>query len=143
MASLFDSFFMVGFECSTQRRKDGVRLDLIRATAHDTHARRDYERCVELGIGTARDGLRWHLIETSPGVYDWSSWTPMLEAAAAAGVEVIWDVLHYGSPDFIRQGGPDFIQAFAAFAAEAVRVHRAVTGAAATLCPINEISFFT
>lgn len=140
---LFNSFFMAGFECSTHRRRDGTRLDLIRATGHDTHVAGDYRRCLEVGIGTVRDGLRWHLIEASRGVCDWSSWVPMLEAAAATGVQVVWDMLHYGSPDWIDQGDPEFIHAYARFAAEAVRVHRAVTGAAPILCPINEISFFT
>jgi hypothetical protein len=74
--SLFDSFFMAGFECSTHRRRDGIRLDLIRATGHDTHVASDYRQCGELGIRTIRDGLRWHLIEASEGVYDWSSWLP-------------------------------------------------------------------
>jgi beta-glucosidase/6-phospho-beta-glucosidase/beta-galactosidase len=134
---------MAGFECSTHRRKDGVRLDLIRATAHDKHVASDYRQCTNLGIRTVRDGIRWHLIETSPGTYDWSSWVPMLEAAAAEGVQVIWDVLHYGSPDWLAQGDAEFVSAYARFAAEAVRVHRSVTGAAPILCPINEISFFT
>jgi hypothetical protein len=140
---LFDSFFMAGFECSTHRRHDGTRLDLIRATGHDTHVASDYRQCSELGIRTVRDGLRWHLIEASPGRYDWSSWLPMLEAAAATGVQVVWDVLHYGSPDWIGQGDPEFAHAYARFAAEAVRVHRSVAGTSPILCPINEISFFT
>jgi beta-glucosidase/6-phospho-beta-glucosidase/beta-galactosidase len=143
MPSLFDSFFMAGFECSSHRRKDGVRLDLIRATAHDRHALGDYSACAALDLRTIRDGLRWHLIETAPGVYDWSSWLPMVEAARAAGVRVIWDVFHYGSPDFIDQRSPDFIQAYARFAAAAVRELRAATGEPAMVCPINEISFFT
>jgi beta-glucosidase/6-phospho-beta-glucosidase/beta-galactosidase len=134
---------MAGFECSTHRRRDGVRLDLIRATAHDKNVASDYRQCRDLGIRTIRDGLRWHLIEPVPGSYDWSSWAPMLEAAAAEGVQVIWDVLHYGSPDWIGQSDPKFVGAYARFAAEAVRVHRKVTGAAPILCPINEISFFT
>jgi len=77
----FASFFQAGFECSSHRRRDGVRLDLIRATSHDRHAALDYRQCVQLGLRTLRDGLRWHLIEKSPGQYDWSSWMPMLEAA--------------------------------------------------------------
>jgi hypothetical protein len=28
------------------------------------------------GIRTVRDGLRWHLIETAPGRYDWGSLLP-------------------------------------------------------------------
>lgn len=139
----FQSFFMAGFECSSHRRPDGLRLDLIGSTAHDRLALPDYQGCTALGIRTVRDGLRWHLIETAPGRYDWSSWLPMLEAAAEAGVEVIWDVLHYGAPDHVDLGAPDFISSFACFAGEAARVHRELTGRAALACPINEISFFT
>ncbi|HTH27093.1 MAG TPA: hypothetical protein VL918_01320 [Sphingobium sp.] len=142
-SSRFDSFFMAGFECSSHRRKDGVRLDLIHATGHDRHAHDDYRRCAALGLRTVRDGLRWHLIETAPGVYDWSSWTPMLRAAREAGVSVIWDIYHYGSPDFLDQRAPAFIDAYARFAAAAVRVHREETGEAPMVCPINEISFYT
>jgi beta-glucosidase/6-phospho-beta-glucosidase/beta-galactosidase len=142
-APLFNSFFMAGFECSTHRRRDGVRLDLIRATGHDMLVASDYQRCLDMGIGTVRDGLRWHLVEATRGVYDWSSWIPMLEAATAKGVQVVWDMLHYGSPDWIGQGDAEFVDAFARFAAEAVRVHRSVAGTAPILCPINEISFFT
>src|SRR5947207_3063730 len=96
-AHRFDSFFQAGFECSSHRRRDGVRLDLIRATGHDKHVLRDYRLCSELGFRTLRDGLRWHLIEKAPGKYDWSSWVPALEAAEQAGIEIIWDLFHYGS----------------------------------------------
>ena len=137
------SFFMAGFECSSHRRPDGERLDLIAATAHDRLALEDYRSCSDFGLLTIRDGLRWHLIEREDGSYDWSSWVPMLEAAAEAGVQVIWDLFHYGSPDHIDRGSPAFIEAYARFAAEAVRVHRAVTGTAPIVCPINEISYLT
>lgn len=140
---LFDGFFMAGFECSSHRRKDGVRLDLIHATGHDRHVLDDYRRCADLGLRTIRDGLRWHLIETAPGVYDWSSWIAMLRAAREADVRVIWDIYHYGSPDFLDQRAPEFIAAYAQFAAAAVRVHREEMGHAPLVCPINEISFYT
>jgi beta-glucosidase/6-phospho-beta-glucosidase/beta-galactosidase len=141
--TLFDSFFMAGFECSSHRRGDGVRLDLIHATGHDRHAAGDYGRCAELGLKTIRDGLRWHLIETADGVYDWSSWLPMLRAAREAGVTVIWDLYHYGSPDHLEQKSPAFVDAYARFAAEAARIHREETGEPMLACPVNEISFFT
>jgi hypothetical protein len=94
MTGPFDSFFQAGFECSSHRRTDGVRLDLIGATSHDRHVLGDYRQCAELGFRTLRDGLRWHLIEKSPGRYDWSSWLPMLVAAEQVGVQVIWDLFH-------------------------------------------------
>ena len=139
--STFASFFQAGFECSSHRRRDGVRLDLIRATSHGRHARSDYRQCADLGLRTLRDGLRWHLIETSPGRYDWSSWMPMLEAAEQAGVEIIWDLFHYGSPDHVDQGAPDFPRRFAEFAVAALEVQQSVSDRPPLVCPLNEINF--
>ena len=133
---------MAGFECSSHRRPDGLRLDLIRSTGHDTLALQDYRSCRSLGIRTVRDGVRWHLIEQQPGIYDWSSWQPMLEATEEAGVQPIWDLCHYGFPDHLQLDSATFIDAYADFAAEAARVHRHVTGRAPLVCPINEISYF-
>ena len=64
---------MGGFECSTHRNRSGRRLDMIAATRHDEFAEQDYQRLLDLGIQTARDGVRWHLIETEPGKYDFAS----------------------------------------------------------------------
>jgi beta-glucosidase/6-phospho-beta-glucosidase/beta-galactosidase len=143
MAFTFDSFFQAGFECSSHRRRDGVRLDLIRATAHDKHALRDYRQCRELGFQTLRDGLRWHLIEKTPGQYDWSSWIPMLEAAESVGVQVIWDLFHYGSPDCVDQGAPDFPDRFTAFALAALEVQQSLSDRPPLVCPLNEINFLS
>ena len=140
-ATAFDSFFQAGFECSSHRRRDGIRLDLIRATGHDKHVLQDYRLCRKLGFGTIRDGLRWHRIETFPGKYDWSSWLPALEAAEAAGVEIIWDLFHYGSPDCLDQAGEDFPERFTEFALAAIDVHQSVSGRPPLICPVNEINF--
>ena len=134
---------MAGFECSTQRRRDGVRLDLIAATHHEALAAADYRACAERGMRTIRDGLRWHLIERTPGVYDWSSWRSMLRSAKAAGVQVVWDLCHYGWPDFLDLWSPRWVESFAAFAEAAAQVFREETGEIPLWCPVNEISFFT
>jgi len=139
--NIFAGFFQAGFECSSHRRRDGVRLDLVRATAHDKHVLYDYRACKRLGFETLRDGLRWHLIEKSPGNYDWSSWVPALEAAEEAGVQIIWDLFHYGSPDHVDQGADDFHQRFADFAVAALEVQRTVSRRTPVVCPLNEISF--
>jgi hypothetical protein len=139
---LFASFFGGGFECSSHRRRDGRRLDLLAATAHDRHAHADYLRLQAHGMRTARDGLRWHLIETSPGRYDWSSFLPMLRAAQGAGVQVIWDLCHYGYPDHQRIWGADFVAGFARFAAAAAEVVAAESDEVPLYCPVNEISYW-
>ncbi len=65
---LFRSVFLGGFECSTHRRADGRRLDLIAATRHDALAEQDYRQLASNGIRAARDGVRWHLVEAAaPG----------------------------------------------------------------------------
>jgi beta-glucosidase/6-phospho-beta-glucosidase/beta-galactosidase len=137
----FASFFQAGFECSSHRRRDGVRLDLIRATSHDRHAASDYRQCAQLGLRTLRDGLRWHLIEKSPGHYDWSSWMPMLEAAEREGLQIVWDLLHYGSPDCVDQAGPDFAERFTSFALAALEVQQSVSSRPPSIVPMNEINF--
>jgi hypothetical protein len=141
--STFASFFQAGFECSSHRRRDGVRLDLIRATSHDRHVASDYRQCVELGLRTLRDGLRWHLIETAPGRYDWSSWLPALEAAEQLDLQIIWDLFHYGSPDCVDQAAPDFAERFTDFAVAALEVHESVSGRPPSVCPLNEINFLS
>jgi hypothetical protein len=143
MTDIFDGWFLAGFECSSHRRRDGVRLDLIRATGHDKHVLNDYRQCRELGFRTLRDGLRWHLIEKSPGKYDWSSWLPALEAAEAADVQVIWDLFHYGSPDHVDQAAPDFPERFAEFALAAIELQQSISGRPPLVCPLNEINFLS
>jgi len=142
-ARTFASFFQAGFECSSHRRRDGVRLDLIRATGHDKHVLQDYRQCRQLGFQTLRDGLRWHLIEKSPGQYDWSSWRPALEAAEEAGVEIIWDLFHYGSPDCVDQAAPDFPDRFTEFALAAIELQQSVSKRPPLVCPLNEINFLS
>jgi hypothetical protein len=110
---LFRSFFMAGFECSTHRNMSRRRLDMIAATHHDMMAYEDYAQLGEHGIRTARDGVRWNLIETSPGQYDWSSVLPMIRAGERAGCQVIWDLCHYGWPDDLDVFSPAFVDRFA------------------------------
>src|SRR5262245_66600264 len=96
--SPFRSFFMGGFECSTHRLRSGRRLDVIAATSHDRFALADYRRLAGVGMKTMRDGLRWHLIERTPGVYASSSVGRMPAAARAAAVRGRWAVRQYGWP---------------------------------------------
>ncbi|MDB5374766.1 MAG: beta-glucosidase, partial [Belnapia sp.] len=139
--SLFASIFLGGFECSTHRRRDGRRLDLIAGTRHDLLAAEDYRQLTEHGIRAARDGVRWHLIEIAPGRYDWSAVLPLLRAAEASGVRVVWDLCHYGWPDGLDVFSAAFVERFAHYAAAFARLHLEVTGRPAMVCPVNEISF--
>ena len=52
----FASLLMAGFECSSHRRGDEVRLHSNRATADEKHALGDDRSCAALGLRTIRDG---------------------------------------------------------------------------------------
>lgn len=111
------------------------------AVQHERFCVEDYKRLRELGIQSARDGVRWNLIERG-GAYDWSSWIPMLEAARAENMQVIWDLFHYGWPDGLDIFSPRFIERFAQFCGAAARIFREHSDETAFYSPMNEISFF-
>ena len=139
--ALFQSFIQGGFECSTHKRKSGLRLDIIASSEHDQFALEDYRQLQGFGIRTVRDGVRWYRVETQAGQYDWSSWLPMLQAAQAAGTQVVWDLLHYGWPDDVDIWQPSFVDRFARFAGAAARLVREHSDAVPFYAPVNEISF--
>lgn len=139
----FDSFLLAGFECSSQRRNDGRRLDLLNTTGHARWASSDYHQISAMGIRSIRDGLRWHLIESRPGHYDWSSFLPMLRAAQACDLQVIWDLCHYGYPDDLDIWRPEFVERFAKFCAAVAKLMREEGVEYPFYSPLNEISFWS
>jgi len=116
---------------------------VIAATEHDRFAGLDYARVRRLGIRTVRDGARWHRIERSPGRYDFSSLLPMVRAARDAGVQVIWDLCHYGWPDGLDVFRPEFVDRFAEYARAVARLVAAETDEPPVWSPVNEISFWS
>lgn len=140
---LLGSFFLGGFECSTHRLRSGKRLDEVAFTRHDDFADLDYRRLVNLGMRGAREGIRWHLIERSPGNYDFSSAIKQLAAARQVGAVVIWDLLHYGWPDWLEIFEPRFVDRFAELARRFARLLADEGIGQPFICPVNEISFFS
>jgi beta-glucosidase/6-phospho-beta-glucosidase/beta-galactosidase len=134
---------MGGFECSSHMNKAGRRLDLIEATRHEEFAFTDYERLRSLGISTARDGVRWHLIEKQPFEYDFSSLEPLVLAANRAELEIIWDYFHYGYPSDLDIFSKEFSDRFASFARATTAYLTENLNGPLHICPVNEISFFS
>jgi hypothetical protein len=140
---IFRSFFAGGFECSTFRRRSGQRQDFIAATAHDRFADRDYLLLQHYGLRVAREGVRWHLVEPTPGHYDFSSVMPIVRAARAAGTQVIWDLCHFGWPDHLDLFKPEFVAALARYGAAFAQWLAAELDGPGFFVPVNEISFFS
>ncbi|HKH29143.1 MAG TPA: glycosyl transferase family 1, partial [Sphingomicrobium sp.] len=97
--SIFPTFFMGGFECSTFVWKDRERKDYVEATGHDRHLAADYAAAMDLGVGVVREAIRWPRVDLGGGRYDWSSVKAAQDAATECKITPIWDLCHYGFPD--------------------------------------------
>jgi hypothetical protein len=139
--ALLKSFWIAGFESSCHRLADGRRLDLVASTRHDRFAAADYRRLRGLGIATARDGAGWPRA-ASGRTLDLSALLPRIRAARDAGVQVIWDLCHYGWPDGVDIWKPEFVDRLASYARAVARLVAAETDEPPIYTPINEISFW-
>jgi beta-glucosidase/6-phospho-beta-glucosidase/beta-galactosidase len=132
---------MAGFESSCQINGGGVRLDLIAATQHDQLIEEDYGRLKEIGIATVREGMRWHLIDRGRRM-DFSSVLPVVNAAERLGIQVLWNLCHYGWPEDVQLHTSGFVERFARYCGAAARLISDHTSTVPFYVPINEISFF-
>jgi beta-glucosidase/6-phospho-beta-glucosidase/beta-galactosidase len=139
---LFDSFLLAGFESACHINRAGLRLDMLALTQHNNQVSTDYELLRSFNIRAVRDGTCWPLIERG-GKFDFSSLVPMLEAANQHGMQVVWNILHYGCPDDIDLLSPTFVDRFARYCAELARFINNHTDRVPFYTPINEISFLS
>jgi beta-glucosidase/6-phospho-beta-glucosidase/beta-galactosidase len=138
---VFRSFWMGGFESACQINTRGVRIDMLAATQHDEQAADDYDRVRGLGMRVVRDGVRWPCVETAPEQYDWRTFVPMVRAAERAGVQVIWNLMHYGWPPDVDILSGAFVDRFARFCRHVARIVRDEAAHPPCYVPVNEISF--
>jgi len=116
---------------------------LVAATKHDEFAFSDYKRLQEQGMRMAREGVRWHLVETKPGHYDFSSAMPIVQAARATETQVIWDLCHFGWPDHLDVFKPEFVESLARYGAAFANWLADEMEGPGFFVPVNEISFFS
>ena len=140
---IFPTFFLSGFECSSFDWKDRGRRDVAAELQHYSHADEDYAMLPRLGIGVAREGIPWPLVDRGNGVYDFSLLDDLIAAQRRHQVLPIWDLCHYGYPDGLDPYAEAFPHRFAAYARAAAQY---VAGRAhhGPLCftPINEPTFW-
>ncbi|WP_426485245.1 hypothetical protein [Flavobacterium sp. 2] len=140
---IFNSFFMGGFECADHINRSGKRINLLKETQHDIRFHEDYEALVSIGIKTVREGVCWSEAEKLPGVYDFSGVLNRMHAAEKLGIQVIWDLIHFGYPDGIYPTHPLFCQRFEQFCEAFVLFYKANSKQDLFVVPINEISFLS
>jgi hypothetical protein len=140
--SIFPTFFLSGFECSTFVWGEQGRRDLVAETRHDVHTFDDYAFLRSLGIAVAREGIPWPMVDKG-GAYDFSGLDPYIAAMNRYRIQPIWDLCHYGYPDDLDPHTPEFIERFAAYAEAAAAYVAPRVDAQCFYTPINEITFFS
>src|SRR5690606_37557064 len=136
-------FFMGGFECADQINRHGERVNLLEETQHDLRVYEDYQNLVELGIFTVREGICWSKVEKSPGNYDFSEVLNRIKTAEKLGIQIIWDLIHFGYPDGLFPTHPHFVQRFENLCRAFAQFYRLTCDETLYVVPINEISFLS
>lgn len=124
-----------GIECSFLPHLD---VDQFRWTQHDRFWREDFRLArEELGVSHLRYAFPWHVLEPQPGVFDWSYADQRIEELDRLGIQLMLDVMHFGTPTWLKQavGDPLFPESLERFAEALVTRYGQSLD---IICPCNE-----
>jgi len=96
-----------------------------------------------LGIEVVREGICWSAVEVSPNQFDFSEVKNRIVVAEELGIQIIWDLCHFGYPDGIYPTHPHFCDRFVALCEGFATFYKGVTNQQLFVVPINEISFLS
>ena len=115
----------------------GRVLDEYELIDHYGQWQTDLDLVASLGVESMRYGIPWYRISPEPGVWDWSWTDRVFEHFARIGVAPIVDLVHYGTPLWLRNSfvNPEYSRHVAEYGAAAVERYGAV---ASGWTPLNE-----
>jgi beta-glucosidase/6-phospho-beta-glucosidase/beta-galactosidase/glycosyltransferase involved in cell wall biosynthesis len=120
----FQFVWGAGLECSFIPHLD---VDQFQWTQHNRFWKEDFRLArEETGISNVRYSLPWHLIELQPGHFDWKTADERIELAESLGINLILDVMHFGTPLWLKQavGDPEFPEALERYSEALVSRYR-------------------
>lgn len=115
---------------------------MVAATQHDRFIAQDYGALSALGIRTVREGICWPRIESADGSLNFSDLCQFLQQARKQGIEIIWDLLHFGWPDHLEVFDQAWLNSFERLASGFAKLLKEEWAEPAMIAPVNEISFF-
>ncbi len=124
-----------GIECSALPH---LGVDQFEWTQHNRFWREDLRRAVEeLGVTHLRYAFPWHRIEPARGALDWTLADERIDRCNALGINLMLDVMHFGTPLWLKQavGDPEFPEALERFTEAMVGRYR---DSVRVWCPFNE-----
>jgi beta-glucosidase/6-phospho-beta-glucosidase/beta-galactosidase len=124
-----------GIECSFLPH---LNVDQFQWTQHNRFWREDFRRAKEeVGISALRYAFPWHVLEPQRGQFDWSYADERIAELEKLGLDVFLDVMHFGTPMWLKQavGDPEFPEALERFTESIVSRYRSQVK---VWCPFNE-----
>lgn len=137
------SFWIGGFEGADHLDPQARPLDMARSNGHLAQLDEDYARAAERGIRTVRESIGWRLSETAPGRYDLRRPLQMARSARRHGVQILWTLMHYGTPADVDLRDDSAIDRFAAFAGAVARAIADEADDPPIYTLVNEINFLS
>lgn len=97
-------------------------LDEYELIDHYRRFRTDIDLIASLGVQCLRYGVPWYRVNPAPGAWDWSWLDRVMDHMARRDVRPIFDLVHYGTPLWLRRSfvDPDYPRRVAEYAAATV-----------------------
>lgn len=135
-----DFEWAVGIEDTFVGHPSGSRrrvLDEYELIDHYRRWRTDVDLIASLGVQSMRYGVPWYRINPTPGSWDWSWTDQVFDHFGRRGVAPIVDLVHYGTPLWLRGSfvSRDYPARVAEYAARAVERYGRLAGG---WTPLNE-----
>jgi beta-glucosidase/6-phospho-beta-glucosidase/beta-galactosidase len=131
--------FALGIEDTfVPQAREGERpIDEYRLCEHDRFFADDFRLAAGVGAELLRWGIPWYLVSPRAGVWAWDWTDRAMDAMAAAGIEPIVDLVHYGTPLWLEGSfaDSDYAEHVAEYAARVADRYR---GIARAYTPVNE-----
>ena len=130
----------VGIEDTFIGQPSGRRarvLDEYELIDHYARWREDLDGLASLGVRTIRYGVPWYRLNPSPGRWDFGWTDRVTEHLVRLGIRPIFDLVHYGTPLWLRRAfvDPDYPARVADYAARMVDRYGSMAGG---WTPLNE-----
>lgn len=90
-----------GVENSYPKLRNGARIDQMEKCGHYTRWQEDFELVKAMGLDALRYGPAWYRVHDQPHHFEWDPVDGKMERLRNLGVEVIADLCHFGTPDWL------------------------------------------